>query len=169
MMRLYKEHKVNPLGGCLPVLIQMPVLFGLFYVFRLTIEFRGAEAFWWVHDLSQPDPLHIWPFVMGATTYLQQKLSPTQVDPKMKPMMYIMPVFLIYIFWRLSSGLVMYYSFFNFLQIFQQLYINWRYHGEALPKIKAAAAVPAVKPETARPVSAGSSRKRGGKKKGGRR
>ncbi|MBN2289391.1 MAG: membrane protein insertase YidC, partial [Candidatus Glassbacteria bacterium] len=123
-MRLYKEHKVNPLGGCLPLLVQMPVLIGLFYVFRLTIEFRGADAFWWVHDLSQPDPLHIWPVVMGLTTFLQQKLTPTQADPKMKPIMYIMPVFMTYIFWAFSSGLVMYYTFVNIIQIFQQVYIN---------------------------------------------
>ncbi|MEA2063923.1 MAG: membrane protein insertase YidC [Gemmatimonadota bacterium] len=133
MMRLYKEHKVNPLGGCLPLLIQMPVLIGLFYVFQRTIEFRGADAFWWIHDLSQPDPLYIWPVAMGITTFLQQKLTPTQADPKMKPMLYIMPFFMTYIFLRFSSGLVMYYTFVNVFQTFQTLYINWRYHGTALP------------------------------------
>jgi len=168
MMRLYKEHKVNPLGGCLPLLIQMPVLIGLFFVFQRTIEFRGAEAFWWVHDLSQPDPLHVWPVVMGITTFLQQKLTPTQADPKMKPILYIMPVFMTYIFWSFSSGLVMYYNFVNVFQIFQQLYINWRYHGEALPLKKAApAGAPAKKPSTGKavPASAKKSRARKGARK----
>jgi len=131
MMRLYREHKVNPLGGCLPLLIQMPVLFALFWVFRLTIEFRGAEAFGWIHDLSQPDPYYILPVVMGATTFLQQKLTPTPTDPKMKPMMYMMPVLMVIIFIRFSSGLVFYYTIFNILQIFQQLYINKHYHAPA--------------------------------------
>ena len=123
-LRLYKEHKVNPLGGCLPLLVQMPVLFALFYVFQRTIEFRGAEAFGWIHDLSQPDPYYILPVTMGATTFLQQKLTPTQTDPKMMPMLYIMPVFMTFIFLNFSSGLVLYYTFVNIFQIIQQLYIN---------------------------------------------
>ncbi len=162
-MRLYKEHKVNPLGGCLPLLIQMPVLIGLFYVFQRTIEFRGAEAFWWLHDLSQPDPIHVWPVAMGITTFLQQKLTPTQTDPKMKPIMYIMPVFMTYIFWRFSSGLVMYYTFVNFFQIFQQVYINWRYHGVALPVKKAAPAGAASKPGAGKALAAGAKKSKSGK------
>jgi YidC/Oxa1 family membrane protein insertase len=167
-MRLYKEHKVSPLGGCLPMLIQMPVFFGLFMVFRLTIEFRGAEGFWWIHDLSQPDPLYIWPVVMGLSSFLQQKLTPTQADPKMKPMLYLMPVFMVYIFLKLSAGLVMYYNFFNFFQIFQQLYINWRYHGEALPRKKASVAgSPAPGSKAAKSAAAGAARKK--KNKGSRK
>ena len=161
-MRLYREHKVNPLGGCLPMLIQMPVLFALFWVFRLTIEFRGAEAFGWIHDLSQPDPYYILPVVMGATTFLQQKLTPTPTDPKMKPMMYMMPVLMVIIFIRFSSGLVFYYTIFNILQIFQQVYINKHYHAPA-----PALAKPAVKkPQAATAVSTGS---KGKKKRPGRK
>jgi len=127
------------------------VLFALFWVFRLTIEFRGAEAFGWIHDLSQPDPYYILPVVMGATTFLQQKMTPTPTDPKMKPMMYMMPVILVIFFVKLSAGLVFYYTIFNILQIVQQVYINKRYHATvpapaakvAGKKIQAAAAVPA--------------------------
>lgn len=159
---LYREHKVNPLGGCLPLLIQMPVFIALFWVFRLTIEFRGAEAFGWIHDLSQPDPFYILPVVMGLTTYLQQKMTPTPVDPKMKPMMYMMPVFMVFIFIKFSSGLVFYYTIFNILQIFQQIYINKRYHAPAPAPAKPAA----KRPQTAA-VSTGSKgkKKRAGRKK----
>ncbi|RLB13270.1 MAG: hypothetical protein DRG82_15985, partial [Deltaproteobacteria bacterium] len=159
MMRLYKEHKVNPLGGCLPLLIQFPVLIALFYVFQRTIEFRGAEAFGWIHDLSQPDPLYILPVAMGLTTFLQQKLTPTPTDPKMAPMMYIMPVVMTFIFMRFSSGLVFYYTFVNIFQIIQQLYINRRYHTTATPP-KAPVAARAKK---------GALAAAGGKKKGSSR
>jgi len=160
MMRLYKEHKVNPLGGCLPLLIQFPVLIALFYVFQRTIEFRGAEAFGWIHDLSQPDPLYILPVAMGLTTFLQQKLTPTPTDPKMAPMMYIMPVVMTFIFMRFSSGLVFYYTFVNIFQIIQQLYINRRYHTTATPP-KA--------PVAARAKKAALAAASGGKKKGSSR
>ncbi|OGG00605.1 MAG: hypothetical protein A3F83_04730 [Candidatus Glassbacteria bacterium RIFCSPLOWO2_12_FULL_58_11] len=131
-LRMYKEYKVNPLGGCLPILVQMPVLIALFYVFRLTIEFRGAEAFGWIHDLSQPDPYYILPVAMGLTQFVMQKLTPTPTDPKMVPMLYIMPVFMVFIFLNFSSGLVFYYTFVNIFQLAQQLYINRRYHAPAL-------------------------------------
>ncbi len=140
-LRLYREQKVNPLGGCLPLLIQMPVFIALFYVFQRTIEFRGAAAFGWINDLSQPDPFYILPVVMGATTFISQKLTPTQTDPKMKPMLYIMPFFMTFIFLNFPSGLVLYYTFFNLFQMAQQLYINRKYHGPALPAKQPAAAV----------------------------
>jgi YidC/Oxa1 family membrane protein insertase len=157
-LRLYKEHKVNPLGGCLPLLVQMPVLFALFYVFQRTIEFRGAEAFGWIHDLSQPDPYYILPVTMGATTFLQQKLTPTQTEPKLMPMLYIMPVFMTFIFLNFSSGLVLYYTFVNIFQIIQQIYIN-RVHPVPAFSPSGPAAGKAVKSE----ASAGPARN---KKKG---
>ena len=129
MLALYKEHKVNPLSGCLPLLVQMPVLIGLYYVFRDTIEFRGAEAFGWINDLSQADPFYVWPVLMGLTTVAQQLLSPTPMDPKMKPMMYMMPAMMVFIFLKFPAGLVIYYTFMNFFQIAQTMYINWKYHG----------------------------------------
>lgn len=133
-MRLYKEHKVNPLGGCLPILVQMPVLIALFYVFRMTIEFRGAEAFGWINDLSQPDPYYILPIAMGLTQFVTQKMTPTSTDPKMKPMLYMMPAVMVFIFLRFSSGLVFYYTWVNLFQMIQQIYINRQYHGVAVPK-----------------------------------
>lgn len=163
MLRLYREHKVNPLGGCLPLLIQMPVFIALFWVFRLTIEFRCEEAFGWIHDLSQPDPYYILPVVMGLTTFLTQKLTPTATDPKMKPMMYMMPVLMVFIFFRLSSGLVFYYTVFNLLQIIQQIYINKRYHAPAPAPAKSVV----KKAQVAAVASTGSKgkKKRPGRKK----
>jgi len=134
-LRLYREHKVNPLGGCLPLLIQMPVLFAMFFVFRLTIEFRGEPAFLWINDLSQPDPYYVLPVLMGATQFLQQKLSPTPMDPKMAPMMYAMPVVMIFIFLKFSSGLNFYYTWFNVFSIAQQLYINHKFHKPARQQV----------------------------------
>ena len=130
-LKLYREHKVNPLGGCLPLLIQMPVLIAMFFVFRLTIEFRGEPAFGWINDLSEPDPYYILPVLMGATQFLQQKLSPTPMDPKMAPMMYMMPIVMIFFFLKFSSGLNFYYTWFNIFSIAQQLYINHKYHKPA--------------------------------------
>jgi len=131
-MKLYKEHKVNPMGGCLPVLIQMPLFIALFSVFRSTIELRGAPFMFWIKDLSAPDyifhlpwslPLYgagvaILPIVMGVSTYFQSKL--TMTDPNQKMMLYFMPVFLVLIFNKLPSGLTLYYTLFNVLTLLQQ-------------------------------------------------
>ena len=130
MMKLYKEEGINPLGGCLPMLLQMPLLFALFIVFRSTIQLRGEPFIAWITDLSRPDTLslgftipflgdsiHILPFLMGATMIWQSKMTIT--DPKQKPMMMIMPVFLTFIFYSFPSGLNLYYAVFNLLSMFQ--------------------------------------------------
>jgi YidC/Oxa1 family membrane protein insertase len=119
-MRLYKEHKVNPMGGCLPLLVQMPVLWALFYVFRMTIEFRGAGFALWIQDLSLPDSPPVLPIVMGLSMFIQQKLSPQSADPKMAPMLYIMPVVLTIVFINFPAGLVLYWTINNLLAILQQ-------------------------------------------------
>lgn len=121
MMKLYKEHGVNPLGGCLPMLIPLPVLFALFFVFRETIEFRGVP-FLWLPDLSRHDPLYIIPLVMGLSMYAVTKLGQRGVpaNPQMKMMLYIMPVFMTVIFLRFSSGLNLYYAVSNIASIPQQ-------------------------------------------------
>jgi len=138
-MRLYKEHKVNPLGGCLPMLLQMPVLWALFYVFRMTIEFRGSGFIWWIEDLSAPDSPPVLPIVMGLSMFLQQKLSPQSADPKMAPMMYIMPVVLTFVFIGFPSGLVLYWTASNILAIAQQLLVRNRPAPEkAVPPVKSA-------------------------------
>jgi YidC/Oxa1 family membrane protein insertase len=121
VMKLYKEHQVNPLGGCWPMLIPMPVLFALFFVFRETIEFRGV-SFLWLPDLSRPDPLYIIPILMGLSMFGVSKIGQIGVppNPQMKMMTYMMPAFLTFIFLRLSSGLNLYYAVSNIASIPQQ-------------------------------------------------
>jgi YidC/Oxa1 family membrane protein insertase len=124
-MKLYKEEGVNPLGGCLPMIPQMPILFSLFNVFRGAIELRQSEFALWIDDLSQPDRLtiggieiHVLPLLMAVSTFLQSKM--TMKDPKQAMMVYIMPVFMTFIFWSFSSGLVLYWTMFNILTVLQQ-------------------------------------------------
>jgi len=124
VMRLYKEHGVNPMGGCLPMLLQMPILIALFTVFRNTIEFRRAGFVLWLKDLSAPDPYYVLPVIMGITTFLQQKL--TVKDPKQSSMMYVMPAVMVFFFAKFPSGLVLYYTMFNILSIAQQIYMTKR-------------------------------------------
>jgi YidC/Oxa1 family membrane protein insertase len=116
-MKLYKEKKVNPLGGCLPNLLPMPILFALFFVFQGTIEFRG-QPFLWLPDLSQPDPWYVLPLLMGLTMFVSSKM--TQTDPKMAAMTYVMPVVLTFVFLNLAAGLVLYYTVSNVLTFVQQ-------------------------------------------------
>ncbi|HEX9693049.1 MAG TPA: membrane protein insertase YidC [Gemmatimonadales bacterium] len=125
MMKLYKEHQVNPLGGCLPLLIPMPVLFALFFVFRETIEFRGV-SFLWLPDLSRADPLFIIPILMGLSMFAVTKLGQRGVppNPQAKMMMYLMPGILTFVFLRLSSGLNLYYAVSNIASIPQQWLIS---------------------------------------------
>ena len=134
MMNLYKTSGVNPLGGCLPMLIQMPLLFSLFIVFRSTIEFRGAPFFGWINNLSQPDtifnlsfniPIYgnqvaFLPFVLGISMFMTQRLSMATMDKSQKPMMYMMSAFFFLIFNSFPSGLNLYYTVYNFLNYFQQ-------------------------------------------------
>ncbi|HUP01876.1 MAG TPA: membrane protein insertase YidC [Gemmatimonadota bacterium] len=127
-MRLYREKKVNPLGGCLPNLIPMPILFALFFVFQGTIEFRG-QAFLWLPDLSQPDPLYILPILMGLTMMASSKLTAT--DPRMAAMTYLMPIVLTFVFLTLAAGLVLYYTFSNLLTFIQQWWLHRSVQREA--------------------------------------
>lgn len=120
-MSLYRENKVNPLGGCLPNLIPLPILFALFFVFQGTIEFRG-QPFLWLPDLSLPDPIYILPVFMGATIWASSKM--TQTDPKMAAMTWLMPIVLTFVFFNLASGLVLYYAFSNLLTFFQQWWLR---------------------------------------------
>jgi YidC/Oxa1 family membrane protein insertase len=125
MMKLYKEHKINPLGGCLPMLLPFPILIALFFVFRDTIEFRGVP-FLWLPDLSQPDPYYIIPVLMGASIFLLQWIgqrSMPQSNPQMKMMMWIMPIMLTVLFLNFASGLNLYYATMNLASLPQQLYI----------------------------------------------
>jgi YidC/Oxa1 family membrane protein insertase len=121
MFKLYKEHGVNPLGGCWPMLLPMPVLFALFFVFQNTIELRGA-AFLWLPDLSRPDPLYIIPVIMGLSMWGLTKVGQVGMEPnpQMKMMLYIMPVMMTFLFLNFASGLNLYYAVSNIASIPQQ-------------------------------------------------
>lgn len=143
IMELYKREKVNPVSGCLPLLLQIPVFFSVYKVLYVTIEMRHAPFYGWIHDLSAPDPttifnlfgllawnppsflmLGIWPILMAGTMYLQQKMSPTPTEPVQEMMMKIMPLMFLFMFSRFPAGLLIYWTWNNILSIAQQYYIN---------------------------------------------
>ncbi|KPJ61178.1 MAG: hypothetical protein AMJ46_02340 [Latescibacteria bacterium DG_63] len=134
VMGLYKKHKVNPLGGCLPLLLQMPVFIALYNVLMHSIEMRRAHFVWWITDLSSPDTIavvggfaiHLLPLLMGASMFWQQKMTPT--DPRQAAMMYFMPVLMLVFFYSLPSGLVLYWTANNLMTIAQQ-YVSKRSEG----------------------------------------
>ncbi|MDP2854961.1 MAG: membrane protein insertase YidC [Smithellaceae bacterium] len=123
-MALYREHKVNPFSGCLPMLIQIPVFFGLYKALMYSIELRQSPLFFWIQDLSAPDPYYITPIIMGATQFISQKMTPAMGDPMQQKIMLLMPVVFTFFFLNFPSGLVIYWLFNNILQIGQQYYIN---------------------------------------------
>ncbi len=127
MMKIYKEHNVNPFGGCLPMLLPMPVLFALYFVFANTIEFRGVP-FLWLPDLSRADPYYIIPIVMGVSMFALSKIGQIGVppNPQTKTMVYFMPVFMTVLFLRFASGLNLYYAVQNLFSIPQQYLIARR-------------------------------------------
>jgi YidC/Oxa1 family membrane protein insertase len=122
MVELYKTEKINPLGGCLPIVVQIPVFIALYWVLLLSVEMRQAPFALWVHDLSRPDPYYILPIVMGATMFIQTWLNPTPPDPMQAKLMKIMPVAFSVFFFFFPSGLVLYWVVNNVLSIAQQ----WR-------------------------------------------
>lgn len=137
MMKLYKEHKVNPLGGCLPMLLPLPVLFALFFVFQNTIEFRGVP-FFWLPDLSRHDPLFIIPVVMGLSMFAVSKIGQAGMPPtpQMKMMLYFLPALMTFLFLRFASGLNLYYTVQNIVSIPQQYLLakrRMRQQGQARP------------------------------------
>jgi len=124
MMRIYREEKVNPMGGCLPIVIQIPVFIALYWVLLSTVEMRNAPWLGWIHDLSAPDPYFILPFIMTGTSLLQTWLNPTPPDPVQAKMMWIMPLAFSVMFFFFPSGLVLYWLTNNILSITQQWIIN---------------------------------------------
>lgn len=120
MLELYRQHKVNPFGGCLPSLLQMPVFVALFNILYTTIELRQAPFMLWIQDLSDKDPYYVLPILMGITMVIQQKLQPSQIDPHQARLMLLMPVFLTVLFLNFPSGLVLYWMTSNLLSIGQQ-------------------------------------------------
>ncbi len=145
VMELYKKEKVNPVAGCLPMIVQIPVFFALYKVLFVSIEMRQAPFYGWIHDLSAPDPTTIfnlfglipwdppsllmigaWPLIMGATMFLQQKLSPPPADPVQAKMFLFMPIFFTYLLAQFPAGLVIYWAWNNALSITQQWVIMKR-------------------------------------------
>jgi YidC/Oxa1 family membrane protein insertase len=127
-MDLYKQEKINPLnlGGCLPMLIQIPFFIALYYVLMGAVELRHAPFVFWLHDLSAKDPYYILPVLMGVSMFLQQRLNPTSADPAQEKMMMLMPIVFTAFFLNFPSGLVLYWLVSNVLSILQQWYINKR-------------------------------------------
>lgn len=143
IMALYKREKVNPVSGCLPLLIQIPVFFSIYKVLYVTIEMRHAPFFGWIKDLSAPDPttifnlfgllpftppsflmLGVWPLLMAGTMYLQQRMSPAPADPVQAQVMKFMPLIFLFMFGGFPAGLLIYWTWNNILSIVQQYYVN---------------------------------------------
>lgn len=123
MMALYKKHKVNPMGGCLPIAVQIPVFFSLYKVLLMSIEMRHAPFIFWIQDLSAQDPYYVLPVIMGISMFVQQKLNPPQADPNMAKMMQFLPIAFTAMFLFFPAGLVLYYVLNNLLSIAQQYYV----------------------------------------------
>ncbi|MDZ4142988.1 MAG: membrane protein insertase YidC [Burkholderiales bacterium] len=126
MMRIYREEKINPLGGCFPIMVQIPVFIALYWVLLSSVEMRNAPWMLWIHDLSAPDPFYIMPLFMTLTTLLQTALNPVPPDPMQAKMMWFMPLAFSVMFFFFPSGLVLYWITNNILSIAQQWVINTR-------------------------------------------
>ncbi|MDH3973987.1 MAG: membrane protein insertase YidC [Deltaproteobacteria bacterium] len=123
VMELYRKHRVNPLSGCLPMIVQIPVFIALYNVLMNAIELRHAPFHFWIMDMSVKDPYYVTPLLMGITMFLQQKMSPAAPDPTQQKVMMMMPVIFTFMFMNLPSGLVLYWLVNNILSIAQQYYI----------------------------------------------
>jgi len=132
MMELYKTEKINPLGGCLPVLVQIPVFIALYWAILASVELRYAPFFGWITDLSAADPYYILPVIMGLSMLIQSKLNPVPPDPIQAKVMQIMPILFSVIFFFFPAGLVLYSIVNNALSIAQQWYINRMLEAESL-------------------------------------
>jgi YidC/Oxa1 family membrane protein insertase len=124
MMELYKEEKINPLGGCLPIVVQIPVFISLYWVLLESVELRQATFALWLVDLSSKDPLYILPLIMGVSMWIQQKLNPAPMDPIQQKVMQILPIAFTVFFMFFPSGLVLYWVVNNILSIAQQWHIT---------------------------------------------
>jgi YidC/Oxa1 family membrane protein insertase len=124
MMDLYKQEKINPLGGCLPILIQIPVFIALYWVLLESVELRQAPFTAWLNDLSSPDPYFVLPLIMGVTMLLQHYLNPAPIDPVQQKVMMVLPIVFTVFFAFFPSGLVLYWVVNNVLSIAQQWVIT---------------------------------------------
>jgi YidC/Oxa1 family membrane protein insertase len=126
MMELYKKEKINPLGGCLPIVVQIPVFIALYWMLLESVELRQAPFMLWITDMSAPDPYYVLPLLMGATMLIQQKLNPAPMDPIQAKVMMVLPVVFTVFFAFFPSGLVLYWVVNNTLSITQQWVITRR-------------------------------------------
>ncbi len=133
-MELYRKEKVNPLGGCLPTIVQIPVFIGLYWVILESVQLRQAPFIFWIHDLSVPDPYYILPIIMGLTMLMQQKLNPPPPDPTQAKMMMILPIVFTGLFLHFPAGLVLYWTVNNALSIAQQWVITRRVSNNIIKK-----------------------------------
>lgn len=124
MMKMYREEKINPMGGCLPIVLQIPVFLALYWVLLASVELRGSSWMLWISDLAAPDPWFILPLIMMATMFVQILLNPKPADPTQAKMMMIMPLVFSVMFFIFASGLVLYWLTNNVLSIAQQWYVN---------------------------------------------
>jgi len=124
MMELYKKYKVNPMSGCLPMIVQIPVFFALYKVLLVAIELRRAPFIFWIQDLSEKDPYYILPIIMGITMFIQQKMTPTTMESQQQKFMTYLPIVFTFLFLKFPSGLVLYWLVSNILSILQQYFVN---------------------------------------------
>ena len=129
-MTLYKKEKVNPVSGCLPILVQMPVFIALYWVLFESVELRHAPFALWINDLAAKDPFFILPLIMGASMFIQQKLSPAPTDPMQAKVMKFLPIIFTVFFLWFPSGLVLYWVVNNILAIAHQYWINKQLHAQ---------------------------------------
>jgi YidC/Oxa1 family membrane protein insertase len=137
MMELYKTEKINPVGGCLPMLIQIPVFIALYWAILASVELRYAPFFGWISDLSAADPYYVLPLIMGASMVIQGKLNPTPPDPLQAKLMQIMPIVFSIVFFFFPAGLVLYSIVNNVLSIAQQWFITRGLEAESKGAVKA--------------------------------
>ena len=136
MMEMYKSEKVNPLSGCLPMVVQIPIFISLYWVLLESVELRHAPFMFWIHDLSMKDPFYVLPVLMGISMFLQQKISPAPADPMQAKIMMFLPVMFTFLFSSFPAGLVLYWLTNNVISITQQYLITRRYQAAHTPKKK---------------------------------
>ena len=131
MMEFYRQEKINPLGGCLPMLVQMPVFIALYWTLMESVQLRHSSFIFWIHDLSDMDHFFILPLLMGISMYLQQGLNPAPADPVQAKMMKFMPVIFTGFFLFFPAGLVLYWVVSNLVSIAQQWYVTQRLQAQS--------------------------------------
>jgi YidC/Oxa1 family membrane protein insertase len=136
MMELYKTEKVNPMAGCLPIVVQIPVFISLYWVLLASVEMRDAPWIGWIQDLATPDPYYVLPIIMAATMFLQTRLNPTPPDPVQAQVMVFMPLIFSVMFFFFPAGLVLYWLVNNIFSIAQQWFITYQTEQAALKKTR---------------------------------